>query len=913
MRVTDHIERGHTVVCANVRLAHHLRRRYAQEQLRQGRRAWETPDILPWQAWLQRCRDFRRERNGAAELLLSAEQERVLWQQIIDASPYKDNLLHVSSVAEQAASAWQRLKEYNVPVFPQGIAMSEDVSAFKSWADEYQSRCRQNGWIDHASLADALRLDAAADAAADPGAFGSGLALVGFDRLTPQQTMFCKGLEAAGLSIHECREEERNVSAGVADFAGVNEEIQAAATWARECVEADGDTTVGILTPNLRNLRNRIRYIFEDVLAPGNLRYRDTATPLPFSISIGQPLASYPLIHVIFSLPGLDKRPLALETLGTLLRTPFINGHEQERGGRALLDEKLRSRNQLTFTLDDVLYFADAAGNRGQPIPIMSAMLRAARSFPEKLPARQLPAAWAETFTRFLEVFGWPGDRTPGSAEYQQVQSWHSVLDKLVSLSVVRPLMSRSEALSHIRRIAEGISFQPETTETPIQVLDPHGAAAMAFDHVWMLGLSEESWPPVPAPNPFIPIALQKEYGIPGADAALALQQTERLQEALVRSTPDIILSHARNEEDRPLLASPLLQGLPLLADAKKPEPGDPVSASTYDEKLEQRPQIATYSQVIFAGRAMESFEDIAAPPVTVLHTGGVSLFRDQSQCPFRAFARHRLHSRELPRADIGLDAMQRGSLLHQLMENTWSRLGSQEKLAAMTGEAREELIKSLVHELLKESRKLNPAIFTDRFSAIESRRLAQVLGEWLELELQRTPFTVVNVEDDVRLSIADVEFYARLDRVDVLEDGRRVIIDYKSGKANVNAWATDRPDEPQMPLYAVTHPETVAAVAFARLKRGTDFGFAGLAESEDILPATGAFEQDRRATKFIPGRETQTGEQAPTWEELFDSWRAVLQDLATEFRQGTATVTPKPGACDWCDQQPLCRIHEVS
>ena len=181
--------------------------------------------------------------------------------------------------------------------------------------------------------------------------------------------MFRKGLEAAGLSIHEYREEERNVSARVADFAGVNEEIRVAATWARQCVETDGDTTVGILTPNLRKLRNRIRYIFEDVLAPGNLSYRDTAAPLTFSISIGQPLANYPLIHVVFSLLGLDNRPLALETLGALLRTPFINGHEQERGGRALLDEKLRSRNQLTFTLDDVLYFADAAGKRGQPHP----------------------------------------------------------------------------------------------------------------------------------------------------------------------------------------------------------------------------------------------------------------------------------------------------------------------------------------------------------------------------------------------------------------------------------------------------------------------------------------------------------------------------------------------------------------
>ena len=51
--------------------------------------------------------------------------------------------------------------------------------------------------------------------------------------------------------------------------------------------------------------------------------------------------------------------------------------------------------------------------------------------------------------------------------------------------------------------------------------------------------------------------------------------------------------------------------------------------------------------------------------------------------------------------------------------------------------------------------------------------------------------------------------------------------------------WAGDRPDEPQMPLYSVTHDEAVAAVAFARLKRGKDFGFAGLAESAGILPGS--------------------------------------------------------------------------
>ena len=907
MRIGDHIERGHTVVCANVRLAHRFRHLYAQEQLRRNRRAWETPDILPWQAWLRRCWITLRERNGAGSLLLSGEQEDALWQQVIELSDYRHSLLQVTSVAAQVAAAWQRLKQYHVPIFPQGTPMNEDAVAFKSWADEYRLRCGENDWIDNASLADVLH----GDVADDTDIFGKGLALAGFDRLTPQQAMLLKKLEDAGISVHECRQEDGNVSAQVLDFAGADEEIRAAAVWARRCIEEKDGVSVGIITPELRKLRTRIRYIFEDVLAPGNLRYRHAAAPLPFSISAGQPLADYPLISVIFPILGLNKAPLALDTLGFLLRTPFIKGHDKERAGRALLDETLRSRNQLAFNWNDLLYLASAAGDKGRPIPVMTAMLREIFSILDELPAKQSPEAWTGSFNRFLEIFGWPGERSLDSTEYQQVQSWHSALDSFVSLRLVNPVMSRADALSQLRRIAGGTSFQPKTAETPIQVLDPQGAAAMAFDRVWMLGLTEEAWPPRARPNPFVPVSLQKKYGMPGADADSNLQQAGNLQTALVRATPEIILSHARNEEDRPLLASPLLANPELSAGTRTLIPGSHINKPGHNNAAEPGSQVENYAQVIFANRKIESITDTAAPPVGGLHSGGVSLFRDQSQCPFRAFARHRLHSRQPEQADIGLDAMQRGSLLHELMENTWSRLESREQLAAMNREEREDLVKTLVTGLVAECRKRYPLVFSKRFAAIEGERLARVLGEWLELELQRAPFEVVNVEEDARLVIGDVEFSVRLDRVDALEDGRRVIIDYKGGQASINAWAGDRPDEPQMPLYAVTHPEPVAAVAFARLKRGRDFGFAGLAESGDILPGTAAFDQDRRAQKFIPDREARPGA-TPSWEEMFHNWRAVLENLADEFHRGVASVNPKPRACDWCDQHLLCRIHEA-
>lgn len=900
MPIDEHIERGHTIVCANVRLVHHFSHRYAREQLRQGRRAWETPDILPWQAWLRRCRDSRGEHH---DTLLTTEQENMLWQQIIEASDYKNSLLQISSVAGQAAAAWQVLKQYKVPIFPDGMFLNEDTSAFRAWANEYRLRCQRNNWTDNASLADTVPLDAATN----PDAFGRHLVLAGFDRLTPQQTILCEKLRTNGVAVQEYRPENRNESAQVADFADVDEEIRAAAVWARRCIEEEGEVTVGIITPDLRKLRTRIRYIFEDVLAPEHLRYRNESVRSPFSISVGQSLTDYPLVHVIFPLLGLSKAPLPLDVLDILLRSPFIRGYDQEQSGRALLDQRLRSRKQPALSWGDLFYLAGNNGESDRSVPVLAGMLRETRALLEELPGRQSPEAWAGSFTRLLEILGWPGERTPDSAEYQLVRAWHKALDGLASLRLVTAQMSRAEALTRLRRIAESAGFQPETAETPIQVLDPHGAAAMAFDRVWMLGLSEESWPPRPHPNPFIPLPLQKQYGIPYADAADALERSRGLQQALVRSATHVILSHARLDADRPLLVSPLLQGLA------------PVSNPALQQTPDTQDQPWRYSSpdtnVIFNGRRLELIEDTHAPPVAGQYgAGGAALFQDQSQCPFRAFARRRLDSRGLDNADIGTDALQRGELLHDLMQNVWSDLRSQARLKAMTEAELEAFIRAQTCDLLQTYHKRYPLVYTPRFADIEAGRLSQVLREWLELELLRAPFTVAEVEARTGSEVGGVAFSARLDRVDVLEDGRRVIIDYKSGRdAAASKWAGARPDEPQLPLYAITHPETVAALTFARLRRGKQFGFEGLAEDGRLLPGTAEFTRDRRAKKVLAELKELTDKEDPTWQDLLHCWRRVLENLAREFREGVATVTPSRNACNWCDQKPLCRIHEVN
>ena len=153
---------------------------------------------------------------------------------------------------------------------------------------------------------------------------------------------------------------------------------------------------------------------------------------------------------------------------------------------------------------------------------------------------------------------------------------------------------------------------------------------------------------------------------------------------------------------------------------------------------------------------------------------------------------------------------------------------------------------------------------------------------------------------DGRRIDIGGLLFDARLDRVDSTEDGRRIVIDYKTGAASPGAMLGERPDEPQLPLYLVGAEPDAAALAFAQVKAGR-MRFVALARDDDLLPDTRAFSGSLYGGRF------------GSWRELVDAWRTDLARTAAAFAGGDARVDPKsyPETCRHCEVTPFCRIYE--
>jgi RecB family exonuclease len=214
-------------------------------------------------------------------------------------------------------------------------------------------------------------------------------------------------------------------------------------------------------------------------------------------------------------------------------------------------------------------------------------------------------------------------------------------------------------------------------------------------------------------------------------------------------------------------------------------------------------------------------------------------------------------------------------------MKELWSELKGSEGLQRDCGPAIERAAAVAVRE----------AKLEEPFAGLERKRLWKLAREWLEVERERPPFEVVAIEEKRKLAVAGLELNGRIDRMDELEAGGYALIDYKAGRPSPVEWLGERPDDPQLPLYALNAGEDISAVVFAKLKTG-EMRYMGFSEQKDVIPGV---------------------KPAKDWAALIDGWKKEVESLGAGFASGDARVDPKKllKTCRFCDLKPLCRVYE--
>nr|WP_281722193.1 PD-(D/E)XK nuclease family protein [Nitrosomonas nitrosa] len=871
---------GISILTGNRRLTHVLRHHFDQATANDGKTVRPTPDILPWNSWLHRLWEEVLVSGILADeygQLLTLQQEYVIWRGLIGADL---DFRPMSKTASQVQEAWQLCHEWRLPLHESLFQYNEDSRLFWQWQSSFQ-RIQQKGWLSTTCLPDLLCQCFERGLLPAP----DKLVLTGFDELLPQQLTLLETLIRAGCNVEWLQLQPKPSQVTQIACADRHQEALLMARWVRQKLADNPQAQIGVVVPELAAHREIIVHALDQILIPQVFHPGQPDQARPYNISFGKPLSAFPLITAALKLLNLFKPAISLQDGYPLFHSPFIAGWEQESSARTLLDARLRETGEPSTSID-TLHFYASQPNRRYTCVVLAKKLDALRSWLRICPRKAHPGQWARNFAHMLKLIGWLEGYRLSSEEYQVAEAWNAVLAEMAALDWVMDTLSVSEALSQLGQMARERIFQPQTGEAPIQVLGPLEAQGVQFDHLWMMGLHDGVWPHPPRPNPFIPLPLQRKHGLPHSSEQRELSVTRMLTQRIVTSADEVIVSYPRQEGDETLRASPLIKSYPSLA-------VDALSVSS----------IALWRDCVHHAAQLSEWPSDDAPPLLQITAGGGSrIFKLQAACPFRAFAELRLGATSLGELQIGLNAMARGTLLHLAMEKVWGKLDSHAQLTALPDDQLSTLVLEQVEMAVDELAPRYPQTFTRHFRSIEIERLHGQVLEWLVLEKKRPPFRVIEKERKYSVTVGKLGIQLKVDRIDEIADGRRLIIDYKTGKAESNRWFGNRPDEPQLPLYSLIAEEALAGITFAQIRAG-NMVFQGIGVEEGIVPGMKSVEQLAQAREF------------GGWPQLRAHWQATLEALADSFCRGEAAVDPKqyPVTCASCTLQPLCRINELT
>lgn len=857
---------GGWVVTASDRAARALTADFHSARLAEGLKAWPAPSIFDWKTFV---RNTWEQRAADARLLLNPAQEQALWAEIAAADRALATLLEGPRyrLAALAMEAHELLSSYAPRLLKKTArsAWQQDAAAFSRWLAAFDETCRTGSLLSTSRLPHELIPLLAAETSARPP-----LILAGFDRILPVQRTL---LDAWG----EWRETLPAQSAAEIQFhaaADTQAELTACAIWCGRQLAANPQARLLVVAHSASARRGEIERTF----------LAHTGPAPRFEFSLGVPLGQVALARAAYLLLRWLDGALLEQELDWLFSIGYAAASAQESAALVAYLRALRRRGlerthwTLTAFLDQrcAAEFLSASWSER--------LLSVQRSLSDPTRRLQSPLFWADLIPRLLDELRFAGERPLESAEFQALRRWQQAVETCGSLGFDGRRMSWKDFLAQLGRTLDETLFAPESHNAPIQIAGPAESAGLTADAIWFLGADEDTWPSGGATHPLLPVEVQRETGMPHATPQLDWELASSMTRRLISSAPAIHFSFARQNEKAEARPSRLIAQLAGAAEALPQELTAPIAPPPRTIVVEDR------SRIPF-------------PPGKV--AGGSGVLTAQSQCPFKAFATARLHAQSWQPAEAGLTPSQRGNLLHEALHSVWGgppegirgsaellRLNDRQAFAAGHVE------RVFRHKLPVHLREQMPR----RYLELEAQRLTRLVTEWLDYEANRVAFTVAETEAARTVHIAGLTFDLRLDRIDRLNDGTQLVIDYKSGEVSPSAWELPRPDDVQLPLYAgfaVDEDEVLGGLVFAKVRPGA-MNFAGRVG-------------DAAATLFSGLKGTSALVKNPLTAEQLLGWRDCIQQLAQDFLEGKAEVNPRayPKTCERCGLEALCRIQE--
>ncbi|MCS5587046.1 MAG: PD-(D/E)XK nuclease family protein [Porticoccaceae bacterium] len=856
----DAIESNHLILTANQRLAAQVQQAWGQS-LAAATAVWSVPRVMSMEHWLSHCWHELQDQNhplaqGLAEV--GRLQSIYYWERAI---VKHENQLN-NNFASMANNCLDLLQRWNLSV-DDLQDNSAAVSKFKRWAGTYQGLLNKNGLVTTATSWSLVKAGFAQAALPKEPL----IALYGFQSLSPLQTSVLESAGAQNVEIEAC---DRNMDALKLQCADPAEELQTAARWAAAELAKQPQQRIGLLLPDLNKTVQRTARVISEALAVENC-------PAAVNISAGTTFADVPLMQSALGLLELFNYQRPLQDWLGVLYSPCSIFEQLPVQFRVDCELALRATRSHQINFDKFVQIL--RGRQGklevpdQLQPVLQPLYEAQQSLRQISSTNKTFSDWAAFFDQFIGQLGWPGSKQLDSLQYQQRQQWSKLLSHYAELDNLGIEVGRSTALVYLQRLASEQLFHPQTGDAPLQVLGLLEGVGLQFDQLWVLGMHSGNFPSSGAMDAILPAEYQRAQEMPHSLPERELQIACSLLNSYRDNAKKLILSFPVSDGQTPIEPSPLIKDIQLAESQGSIAPNSTMP-----------PWLLQAQQCLLVADRGQPF-DATREPIR----GGSSLLKNESTCPFNAFAIHRLWAKPLEQPLMGLSPLDRGSIVHEILYRLWGLWGSSEAMMRLSEQQLSEQVEEHIEAVLSEQAGRHPCLLGERFNQLEQQRLTKLILQWLEIEKERPAFTVIATEQATGFSFEGLQVSLIIDRLDNVH-GNCIVIDYKTGNVSASDWLGERPKDPQLPLYVLASASELSGCAFAQL-RDNKLKFIGVSDNQLITDVT-----------VIEDWQLQT-----------EQWRQALRRLASEFVEGRAQleVYNKKEFAYQAHLLPLNRWHE--
>lgn len=869
-----------------------LNEQFSSFKIAQGESVWEAPNLLVWADYLNLLwhgNRHRLEANVGSRLLISSQQSLLLWTQVIESSRRKEReltLLNVQQTARAVQRSWRLMNDWRVSATNIEQDHVADIDQFLLWLKEYLALLEKRSLIDEPLLIDRLcQLDSLEQPFAK-------ITWHAYDLVTAAQEKLNTAVENAGTALEfsqtsSCQDDTQYLS-----YVDTGSELRGCFEKARELIEKDPQHTINIVIPDLSQRLAQVRELAREVFYPSASPLQVQQNKTAYRFSLGQPLAEWAAIETALSVIGLLNNRSTVTDIGFLLRNQFLALCSRYSSESLMLDRWLKKQRMRTLLIDNLpdFYQRCLEDNDAQDPNDFAAKLSALVDQRLQMQQRlQLAkesqdfaaltfSEWIDVFSQWLTAWGWHTKSRSmqlNTVQHQLYDRWASLLEEFSGLATVQKQAGLKRAIELLQQMARDTMFLPKSVVSPILISSLLEAIGRPADTCMLTGMNQ-AFPPPPKSDAFVPARLLSGTGNPDADPEASYQQASKVITSVLNTANNRYISYAElSEQDRELHneVSPLFR-------------------------------LTEFESVLEVGQStsrleLDAYIDIqgSAWPQGLHTKGGSRIFENQSKCAFKAFATHQLSFEREDEVEFGLDALDRGNVVHHLLDLLWAELESQAGLLSKSEHELTELIDRVIDQTMQEqSLRLN----ADKQNLLkhEKPRLRRLLKTWLMFESKRPQnFSVIEREESRFGEFAGIQFKYIIDRVDMTDDGATFVVDYKTGTVNRSDWVGDRIKSPQLPLYAVVldkeKREPVSGIAFAKVNQ-SKHEFVELSQAN-----------------VFKGSRSKSFEQL--WQSSRSEWEAIFSKLAQQFLAGAAKVDPiDEETCRYCELGAVCRISQL-